>query len=84
MPGLGSSDAVPDFGGHLWSGDGYRNRFCGGEAYTMKCLFCFLLVFLFFGGVLLAGSDGGWFPWINLVGVVMISAFGMIGNMISK
>ena len=50
----------------------------------MKCLFCCLLVFLFFGGVLLAGSDGGWFPWINLVGVVMISAFGMIGNMISK
>lgn len=37
-----------------------------------------LLAFLFYAGVLLGGSDGDWFPWANLVGAVMIAAFGLI------
>lgn len=29
--------------------------------------------FLFMTGILLAGSDGSWFPWINLFGLFLFS-----------
>jgi len=42
------------------------------------------MALLFFGGILLAGSDGAWFPWVNLVGALAIAAFGFIGNRLSR
>ena len=38
------------------------------------------LGFLFSAGILIAGSDGAWFPWVNLVGVGMIGAVGLVTN----
>ena len=35
---------------------------------------------LFVLGILLAASDGLWFPWLNLIGVAMIGAVGMLAN----
>ena len=34
----------------------------------------------FIGGLLLGGSDGALFPWLNLVGVAMFFAAGMIAR----
>jgi len=28
----------------------------------------------FISGLILAGSDGAWFPWLNLVGMVVFGA----------
>ena len=38
------------------------------------------MAFLFVGGIALAGSDGGWFPLINLAGTLILATFGLIGN----
>ena len=35
---------------------------------------------MFATGLILAGSDGEWFPWVNLVGVAMIGAAGIIAS----
>ena len=39
-----------------------------------------VLSILFFGGLMIAGSDGEYFPWLNLVGVAMIGLVGVIAN----
>lgn len=31
-------------------------------------------------GLIIAGSDGGWFPWANFVGVLMFGYVGLIAN----
>jgi len=36
------------------------------------------LGFLFGLGILIAGSDGLWFPWINLAGVFLIGCVGLV------
>jgi len=33
-----------------------------------------IITLFFFGGVILCGADGSWFPWINLVGLAMVAA----------
>lgn len=38
------------------------------------------LAVLFTVGILLAGSDGEWFPWVNTFGVCL---FGLIGRFLS-
>jgi len=43
-----------------------------------------LLAFLFFGGVLLAGSDGAWFPVPNFIGALFLGGFGLIGLRLEK
>ena len=35
---------------------------------------------LFAAGIILAGSDGGWFPWINLAGVLMLGLVTVFAN----
>lgn len=42
----------------------------------MRLIAALLLV----GGLALAGSDGAWFPWPNLLGGVMILFFGHLGG----
>ena len=44
----------------------------------------YVAVGLFAVGVVLAGSDGAWFPLPNFVGAVMISVAGLIGWAKSK
>lgn len=31
-------------------------------------------------GIIIAGSDGRWFPWFNLIGVLMLGCVGLIAN----
>jgi len=31
-------------------------------------------------GILIAGSDGSWFPWFNLAGVFLIGGAGLIAT----
>ena len=45
---------------------------------------CFLMALLFFGGILLAGSDGAWFPAPNFVGASFLAVFGLIGSRLGK
>jgi len=41
-----------------------------------------ILGFLFLLGLTLTGSDGNWFPWLNLTGVVMVAvALCVIGKL---
>ena len=40
----------------------------------------FLMALLFSGGILLAGSDGAWFPVPNFIGAVFLGVFGLIGS----
>lgn len=35
---------------------------------------------MFAAGLCLAGSDGDWFPWINMVGMVMIGIVGIFAS----
>jgi len=35
---------------------------------------------LFAAGIMLAGSDGDWFPWINGAGVLMLALVTYIAN----
>ena len=45
----------------------------------VKAFFCAGgMALLFCAGLLLAGSDGEWFPWPNLAGAVMLGIFAMI------
>lgn len=46
--------------------------------------FCCFMAFLFCGGILFAGSDGGWFPWANLVGALLLGLFALIGNQLAE
>lgn len=46
--------------------------------------FSWLMAILFCAGILLAGSDGGWFPWINLAGALMLGLFALIGKQIAE
>ena len=34
-----------------------------------------VLALMFMGGIALAGSDGGWFPWVNIAGFLMFACF---------
>jgi len=34
-----------------------------------------VLVVMFMGGIALAGQDGEWFPWVNIVGFLMFAGF---------
>jgi len=44
----------------------------------------FLMALLFSGGILLAGSDGAWFPVPNFIGAVFLAVFGLIGSRLEK
>lgn len=44
----------------------------------------FGVAILFMGGLALAGSDSDWFPWVNLVGIGLFIAFGVIANRLVK
>ena len=45
----------------------------------VKAFFCAGgMALLFCAGLLLAGSDGEWFPWQNLAGAAMLGIFAMI------
>ena len=46
------------------------NRICGA--------FCFL------AGIVLMGSDGEWFPWINLFGVIVFAGCAYFANKIRE
>jgi len=39
-----------------------------------------ILSICFVSGIVLAGSDGAWFPWVNLLGVSLIGLVGIITN----
>lgn len=39
---------------------------------------------LFMGGLILMGSDSGWFPWVNIAGIVMFIAFGVTVTRLAK
>jgi len=39
-----------------------------------------ILSICFVSGIVLAGSDGAWFPWVNLLGVSLIVLVGIIAN----
>lgn len=36
------------------------------------------------GGLILMGSDSGWFPWVNIAGIVMFIAFGVTVTRLAK
>lgn len=40
----------------------------------MKLIAPWAFVVLFFGGMMVAGSDGDYFPWTMVVGVMMVAA----------
>ena len=40
----------------------------------------YLLAALFMGGLLIAGSDGQWFPWANFAGIALLVVFAIIAN----
>lgn len=42
------------------------------------------LAILFGIGIVLAGSDGGWWPWINLTGVALIGLVGLVSNLMDR
>jgi hypothetical protein len=44
----------------------------------------FLMALLFSGGILLAGSDGAWFPVPNFIGALFLGGFGLIGARLEK
>ena len=31
-------------------------------------------------GIVIAGADGEWFPWVNFVGVLMLGYVGLVAN----
>jgi hypothetical protein len=31
-------------------------------------------------GIIIAGSDGGWFPWFNLIGVLLLGYVGLVAT----
>jgi len=37
-----------------------------------------ILATMFTLGIALAGSDGTWMPWGNIIGIAMFGAFGLI------
>ena len=44
----------------------------------------YLLAALFMGGLLIAGSDGQWFPWANFAGIALLVVFAIIANRAEK
>ena len=42
------------------------------------------LGFMFALGLIIAGSDGEWFPWINFIGVLMIGYVGLVASYLTK
>ena len=41
----------------------------------------FLVTMLLVAGLLLAGSDGDWFPWPNLAGMALLGCFVLVTNL---
>ncbi len=46
----------------------------------MKAVRSWIASLLFSFGLIIAGSDGDWWPWFNLVGIVMFGAVGIVAN----
>lgn len=46
----------------------------------MKFLFMLFLGLLFVMGINMAGSEGPWFPFLNIAGVLMLAAFAVMCN----
>jgi hypothetical protein len=44
----------------------------------------FSMAALYAGGLLLAGSDGSWFPWANFAGIGLLFIFAVIANQVTK
>ena len=44
----------------------------------------FSMAALFMGSLLLAGSDGSWFPWANFAGIGLLVVFAVIANRVMK
>ena len=44
----------------------------------------FSMAALFMGSLLLAGSDGSWFPWANFAGIGLLVIFAVIANRVMK
>jgi hypothetical protein len=38
------------------------------------------LGFMFALGLIIAGSDGEWFPWLNFIGILMVGYVGLVAN----
>lgn len=43
-----------------------------------------LVGLLFAGGILIAGSDGPWFPWVNVIGAFVVGMVVPLSWMIKK
>jgi len=39
-----------------------------------------ILGILFAAGIIIVGSDGGWFPWINLIGAGILALVTLLAN----
>ena len=46
--------------------------------------FSSFMAFLFMFGILFAGADFNGFPWVNLIGALMLGLFSLIGNRLSE
>jgi hypothetical protein len=42
------------------------------------------MALLFMGSLILMGSESSWFPWVNLSGVGMLVAFGILSNRLAE
>ena len=52
------------------------------RAIRLKASGGYILGTVFAIGLVLAGSDGNWFPWLNLFGAGLIAAVGLISNFV--
>ena len=49
----------------------------------MKSIY-WIIAILFTFGLLIAGSDGPWFPWFNFLGLAMFAASAWIANLLDR
>lgn len=47
---------------------------------SISLMMDFIMGALFAAGLLLAGSDGAWFPWLNFAGVFLFFLFVYLAN----